>query len=115
MPVVHRLHQQRPVVFAQVIEALEGAVRDLPTAVLVADQAAVHFVFHRQPGQLIRGDRIDKVFEAALENHRTFLPITLQKSFQSGLIDNPCSIPGESEPECDYNGSLAPWIGAAEA
>lgn len=79
MPVIHRLHQQRPVILAQVVEALEGAVRNLPTAVLVADQAAVHFVFHRQSGQLIRGDRIDKVFEAALENHRALLPITLQK------------------------------------
>ena len=66
MPVIHRLHQQRPVILAQVVEALEGAVRNLPTAVLVADQAAVHFVFHRQSGQLIRGDRIDKVLKPRL-------------------------------------------------
>ncbi|MNE03251.1 hypothetical protein D3C80_957460 [compost metagenome] len=79
MPVIHSLHQQRPVVFAQVIKALERAVRNLPATVLVADQTAVHFVLHRQPGQLIRGDRIDKVFEAALQNNRTLLPIALQK------------------------------------
>ncbi|MNN90006.1 hypothetical protein D3C81_2078940 [compost metagenome] len=79
MPVIDCLHQQRPVVLAQVVKALKWAVSDLPAAVLVANQTAVHFVFHRQPSQLIRGDRIDKVFEATLQNHRTLLPITLQK------------------------------------
>ena len=82
MPVVHRLNQQRPVVFAQVVEALEGAVRNLPTALRwLTVRLSTSFSIASPASS--SGDRIDKVFEAALENHRTFLPITLQKSFQS--------------------------------
>ncbi|MNC33045.1 hypothetical protein D3C81_2131970 [compost metagenome] len=65
MPVVNGLNQQRPVVFAQVIIALEWTVADLPSAFVMADQAAVHLVFHGKACEFIRGDGVDEVLEAA--------------------------------------------------
>ncbi|MNP47128.1 hypothetical protein D3C76_1411690 [compost metagenome] len=52
---------------------------NLPATFLMANQAAVHLVFHSQPGQLIRGNRIDKVAKTTLDNYRALLPIALQK------------------------------------
>ena len=54
VPVINRLYQQRPVILAQVIVALEGAVANLPFTVLMTDQAAIDFALHRQSGQLVR-------------------------------------------------------------
>lgn len=79
VPVIHRLHQQRPVVFAQVIVAFERAMADLPFPVTVADRAAIDFAFHRQPGQFIRANGIDEISEAALEDYRAFLPVAFDK------------------------------------
>lgn len=61
MPVVYRLYQQRPVALTQMIVAFERAMADLPFAILMANESAVDFAFHRQPRQLIRRERIDKV------------------------------------------------------
>ena len=79
MPVVDRLYKQRPVVFTEVIVAFERTVANLPFPVLVADQAAVDFVFHGQTGQLVRRDRVDKIAEPAFQNDRAFLPVTFNK------------------------------------
>ena len=79
MPVVDRLHQQRPVVFTEVIVAFERTVANLPFPVLVAHQTAVDFVFHGQTGQLVRRDRVDKIAESAFQNHRAFLPVAFNK------------------------------------
>ena len=54
MPVIDGLYQQRPVILAQVIVALKGAVADLPFTVLMTDQAAVDFALHSQSGQFVR-------------------------------------------------------------
>ena len=54
MPVVNRLHQQGPVVFAQVIVAFEGTVTDLPFSILMADKAAIDLALHGQSCQFVR-------------------------------------------------------------
>jgi len=48
------------------IVALERAVADFPFTVLMTDQAAVHLVLHRKTGQFVRGERVDKILNAAL-------------------------------------------------
>ncbi len=77
MPVIHRLRQQRPAGFAEIIEIFKRPVSGLPLAVFVAYQAAVHFGLHRQPGQLVRGNRIDKIREGVFQHNRLFLPVFL--------------------------------------
>src|SRR5471030_265707 len=77
VPVINGLNQNRPVVFTQMIITFKRPVTHLPAAILMTDQAAVDFVFHRQTGQLIRGERVNKIFEATFKNNRTFLPVTL--------------------------------------
>lgn len=54
MPVVNRLHQQGPVVFAQVIVAFERTVTDLPFSILMADKAAIDLALHGQSCQFVR-------------------------------------------------------------
>ena len=54
VPVIDRLYQQRPVIFAQMVVALKRTVADLPFTVLMTDQATVDFALHRQSGQLVR-------------------------------------------------------------
>lgn len=54
MPVVNRLHQQGPVVFAQVIVAFERTVTDLPFSILMADKAAIDLALHSQSCQFVR-------------------------------------------------------------
>ncbi len=79
VPVIHRLYQQRPVGFTQVIVALKRAVADVPFTILMTDQAAVDFALHRQPSQLVRREGIDKVGYATLQHYRALLPVTLNK------------------------------------
>ncbi|SPW26435.1 Uncharacterised protein [Edwardsiella tarda] len=54
MPVIDRLYQQRPVGLAQVVIAGKRTMAHLPRPLLVTDQAAVHLLLHRQPGQFVR-------------------------------------------------------------
>ena len=79
MPVVDRLYQQGPVVFAQVIVAFEGTVTDLPFSILMADKAAIDLALHGQSSQFVRAQRVDKIGEAALQYHRPFLPVAFDK------------------------------------
>ncbi|ABV13051.1 hypothetical protein CKO_01924 [Citrobacter koseri ATCC BAA-895] len=65
MPVVYGLNQQRPVVLAEVVVTLERAVADLPFTILMTDQTAIDFAFHRQSRQFVRGERINEVVEPA--------------------------------------------------
>lgn len=61
MPVVDRLYQQGPVVFAQVIVAFEGTVTDLPFSILMADKAAIDLALHGQSSQFVRAQRSIKL------------------------------------------------------
>ncbi len=79
VPVVDRLHQQGPVVLAQMIEAFKRTVADLPFPFVMADEAAVDFALHGQAGQFIGRDGIDEIGDAAFQNHRAFLPVTFDK------------------------------------
>lgn len=47
MPVIDRLHQQRPVILAKVVKVLEGTMRHMPMTIMMANQTAVYIVFHR--------------------------------------------------------------------
>ena len=79
VPVVHRLRQQRPVLLPQMVKILKRAVARLPLAVNVAHQTAVNFHLHRQTGQFVRRNRVDKIRERVFQDHRLFLPVFLQK------------------------------------
>ena len=108
MPVVNCLHQQRPVRLTQMIKAGERPVADLPFAFVMADQPAVDLIFHRQPGQFIRGDRVNKVLEAALQDNRALLPVTLQeiRPVEVKLVIH-CVFHCSGETSSEYNGCRA--------
>lgn len=79
MPVVHRLRQQRPAGFTEVIEMLKRAIARLPLAVSVAYQAAIDFRLHRQTRQFIRGNGVDKIREGIFQYNGLFLPVFFKK------------------------------------
>ena len=79
MPVVHRLRQQRPAGFAQIVEVLKRAIAGLPFTVEMAHQTAIDLRLHRQPCQLVRGNRIDKIREGIFQHNGLFLPVFLKK------------------------------------
>ncbi len=61
------LHQQGPVALRQGLEVVfgEGAAAQLPGLLAVLnDQARFDFVFQRQAGQFVRGDRVLEVAES---------------------------------------------------
>ena len=47
MPVVHRLRQQRPAGFTQIVKVLKRTIAGLPFAVEMAHQTAIDFRLHR--------------------------------------------------------------------
>lgn len=79
MPVVHRLRQQGPAGFTEVIEMLKRAIARLPLAVSVAYQAAIDFRLHRQTRQFIRGNGVDKIREGIFQYNGLFLPVFFKK------------------------------------
>lgn len=79
MPVVHRLRQQGPAGFTEVIEMLKRAIARLPLAVSMAYQAAINFRLHRQTRQFIRGNGVDKIREGIFQHNGLFLPVFFKK------------------------------------
>ena len=79
MPVIHRLRQQRPARFAQIVKVFKRTITGLPFAVSVAHQTTVNFRLHRQTCQLVRGNRIDKIREGIFQHYGLFLPVFFEK------------------------------------
>ncbi len=98
MPVVHRLRQQRPAGFAQIVKVLKRTIAGLRFTVEMAHQTAIDFRLHRQPCQLVRGNRVDKIREGIFQHYGLFLPsISQEIPASSGSVDTPWVAPVRGE------------------
>lgn len=81
-PVIRRLHDQGPILFAQMFIRFKRPELGLPLPVFFIHQPRLDLGLARQTGQFIGADQIGEMFEPLTDHNRLLLPVMRKEVFK---------------------------------